>query len=953
MTRRQRSPFGELVYANRTARNLTQAALAGQLATAQSGSNTSGSVSRRTISNIERQYSPDEPWSFNQQATVDILATLFGFAPGSPEWNEFQAAAHATRTFSFAARGNADVNAFVSAGRESQLERVNAALDQVAHGQHGVLLLAAEGGAGKTTMLLHACRLAIDRHSNLAVAWGESRINGNPYQPFVEMTGACIGLQEHANAEHIVSPRNRVRLQERLPAALASLRADGQVFVDRFVPIDTMHLDQVPVPVALTLNDLQSAGRIPTDEQEFLERTWHAAASFAQAGPLVLVFDNLHLADEGTVALLIHLVRRLQESSVPILVLGTYRPFDLVPAAGTPAPPFAHALTEITHQVYDPVVNLESAIGGDEGRAYIEALVASRVQEAPASLVGDILALTEGLPLFADAVLRWYQQGGTVQMVTPADPLSRDATKAPLPAEIREVVADLFARLPPRHQSMLQAASVQDTPFSADVLQQVLGVERATLIEDLANYLSRRANVVEVAGTSIIANQKSYDYRFYHSMVRDFVYRNLADEQRRTLHRTTAQAMIGLWGDDTHNGAPRVGRQFELAGDMAAAARWYLRAGDYHLFRHEHRQATPFYQRVQDLDVAGDEPFVVAQARVGLGNCARGLGDLPQAQELLTEAGEIARQHEVPLAQANALTSLGMVAFDRGQMSVASANLQRAIGILRNLGNQTEVCRSLALLAHALQRQGRFDDARRAADEAMSLATELDNDGLYVHALVSLVDCLLAMGDIERANTLARQGYANAEEHGDAHRMALCALNLAHGLIEQDDADGAAQVLDQVFALRRVINGRMAGTALFERGLQRLRQGDLEGAEQALTESIALRHRHHQHSLVIANQVVLLQVAIARGDSTAVRELAQDIRPALSQNPEGFEHPIDLCLTLIEAGEYLGDTALVTEATHAGQALLRKRAALLADGHERRRYLEAAGSHRFLLAATL
>ena len=951
MTRRQRSPFGELVFAHRTARNLTREAMATDLAEASARSGLSGTVSERTLANVERQYGPNDPWSSIQQATVDILAEYFGYEEGSAEWSQFQAAAHTTRTIASATRREIETQTFVGAGRESQLARIDHALNDVARGHNGVLLLAAEGGAGKTTLLLHACRRAVERHANLAVLWGECTTQHLPFEPFTTMTSASLTLQEHASSEHVVSALNQLRLRERLPVALGNLASEGQVFIDRFVPIDNIDFDKLPTPLATTLSGRESAGRIPTDEQDFLDQSWKALTSYARSGPTVLVLDNLHLATEETVSLLLDIVRRLRGSFTPVLILGSYRPFDLMPTDEAPAPPFAQALPEIGRLFYAPVVNLETAIGGKAGRAYVEALLASRVQDAPESLADDVMSLTDGLPLFVEAVLRWYQQGEEREEVTPAAPLLWNELKATLPSEIGGVFNDLFMRLPERHRVMLQAASVQGATFSADVLQRVLAMARSTLIEELVDYLGKGANLVETAGSRIISNQKSYDYRFFHSQMADFIYRQIDAETLRDLHRATAIAMIDLWGVDTHNGAQLIARHLEHGGQPVEAGRWYLRAGDFHLFRHEHRQSAPFFQRVVDLGIVDDDPFVVAQAQVGLGNCARGLGNLPMAERLLTEARETAREHDAPLAEANALTSHGMVEFDLGNMEGAATRIRAAISILRHLDDHVEVCRATALLSHAVLAQGLLDAARETSDDATRMAAALGHDGLYVQALVAKMEYLLAMGKTQEAIDVARRGYEIADDLGDSHRMALCSINLAMGLLEIGRPDEAQRAIDRLFTLRQVINGRMLGSGLFVRGLIQLDDGQFEEAEQSIRDSLAMRRRHHQHALAIENLVALLQIATGRRDDETVARLAEEVRAALGdRGPDGIDEPFALFLALIDAGELLEDGEMVAESVEQGQAVLLERASGIANEDERRQYLSGRRSHRRLMS---
>jgi tetratricopeptide (TPR) repeat protein len=834
----------------------------------------------------------------------------------------------------------------VPAGREWHLQRLEHDIDALVSGRSGLLLVAGEGGSGKTALLVHAVRAAVERHDDLVVLWGSSSTESHPYQPMMQMTGAAMGMQEHASAEHLVSARNQQRLQERAAIIQQSLATDGRVLVDRLVPKGGREALGTELRQDLAPGAAGGITRTPTpDEYEFLEQGWLSLQRYATAGPVVMVLDNLHLADEGTASILVHLVRRLQHSAAPILVLGAYRPYELRPTTGGRLPPFAGALRELNHFVYDPVISLDTAVGVPHGRAYVAAAIEARVQDAAETLIDEVFALTKGLPLFVDAVLRWYQTGGPA-----TDPPWWENPAADLPAGIDTVVNDLLARLTPPHRQMLEAASVQGTVFSADVLQEVLGISRATLIDDLVTHLNDHARIVEQAGTRTIAGRKTFDFSFSHAPLRDFIHRQLHPTVRRELHRQTALAMIELWGDEPHQGAMHIARQFEQAGDLAQAAGWYLRAGDFHLFRHEHRQAIPFYQRIQDLEVLDVAPFFTVQAMVGLGNCARGLGDLALAQRELAAASTMASQERLPLVEANSLTSLGMVEFDLGQMREGSDHLARAVEIHRQAGERVEVCRSLSLLSHALHGQGRYDDALKAADEAMSLADELDREDLHVYGLVASAECLLTTGDPDGAIDLARRGQVIAEDHGDAHRLVLCALTEAYAWLEQEETARAAQALDQVLARRESINGRMLGAGWFGRGLAALQRGELDDARNLFQQSLELRERHQQEVLQTDSQAGLLRVAIATEDKDAIRTLADSIVRRIEQRgTDGLEQPAALFLALLAAGGALDDERLTAYARLTGQDLLWRRAELLEDPERRHRYLHQVRANRELM----
>lgn len=954
MAQRQRSPFGELVYRYRTGRNLTQAQLAVYIPLVHGSWSGSGYVSARTIASIEQRYRPDQEWSPNHASTVDILAWKFELQPDSPEMREFHDAANATRQtrsakWSSAAVETEDGTGFIAAGRELPLARLLAAVQNLKHGRPGMLMVGAEAGAGKSRLLAHVCQIAVESIPNLVVLWGTSTEGGRPYQPVVQMLELLVGQADDVPPGGFNTPTNARNIQSRLPTDDQDVPNDDRLLISNILSSPSPANMQPSPKLTRYLSAVGAINAPSTDAHDFAEQMWLSLVRYSQSGPVIVVWENLHHADDGTAGLLQHYLRRLRDTSAPVLILGSYRSFEVDPGNGQVPAPFANLLRDLPHATYDPVIDLNSAIGGVEGRAYVLALVDSRVQDAPHHVAEDVFRLTEGLPLLVEVALQWYVAEGAL-FTDAGDVLHWKQTPFPLPTEVRTVFDDVLADLGPEPLELLEQASVQGIVFSADVLQGVAGLTRQSLIARLDNLLSRRAHVVQPAVSRTIAGRRTYDYEFHHAMLGEYVYERLEPGNRQALHHRTAEAMLSVWGATAHNGAIHIARQYELAGDPANAAFWYLQAGDYHLFRHEHREAFKHYHHIQQMDATSIDPFVATQSLVGLGNCARGRGDLEAARRELLTARRRAKELDQQLVEANSLTSLAMVEFDAGRLEVGTANLAVAVELLMDLGNILEACRSLALLSHLLHGCGRYDEARARAYQAIELAESMGQESLRIYGFIALTDSLLALGNYEKVNDLMEGALETAIELGDTPRIVLCSLNESHASIELRELGRAKRALDRVFALEQTTNGRMIGAAHFDMGMILAEEHSFQTAREHFETSRQLRRQNHQWALLIDSEAALLRVAMVEGCHAEVTELSSALRTRIErQGADGVEHPARLFVALAQAGSLLEDLDLEDWALRSGRDFLLQRASWLSNEEERTAYLRSVPANLKLL----
>src|SRR5262249_52861466 len=209
------------------------------------------------------------------------------------------------------ARGEAggDGGAFV--GREAELEQLDRALGAALSGSGRLLMLAGEPGIGKTRTASEFAAHA--RSRGAGVLWGRcyETEGAPPYWPWLEALRSYLGGRDVARLG--VSP-----------GVLAELLPELRERLPRLEP-------------APEIADPKQA------RFRLLDTTTTLLIGAARTEPLVLILDDLHAADAGSLLLLEFVAHRLSEA--PLLVVGTFRDVEL-----TRGHPLSHTLAELTRE---------------------------------------------------------------------------------------------------------------------------------------------------------------------------------------------------------------------------------------------------------------------------------------------------------------------------------------------------------------------------------------------------------------------------------------------------------------------------------------------------------------------------------------------------------------------------------------------------------------------------
>src|SRR5918995_142712 len=437
-------------------------------------------------------------------------------------------------------------------------------------------------------------------------------------------------------------------------------------------------------------------------------REW--AAELADARPLILVFEDVHWAEEPLLELIEHLAERVKESPLLILCLARPELLDIRPSWGGGR--LRAAATEL------------EPLAPEESEELLDALLADR--ELSTSERKTLLEKTEGNPLFVEETTRMLLEGGT--------------SSKRIPDTLQAMIAARIDRLRRNEKRLLQRASVIGRIFWEGAVAHLL-----PQIEDLEPV-------------------------FDDLLIRDVAYAGLAKGSRAELHQQVADWLHEVAGEELveirayhldHAATLLEELDGEAPEELATRAAGALeKAGRRALAQEANQAARRLLVRSVELEPTLQRRFLAARA-------ARRLADLPaQAVEMervfadATEAGDVR-------LQGLALTALAENALLRDADLPRGRELVEQALVLLDDAKPEDRIEALATRARIGWWLGDLDDDERWNMKALEVAREIGRKDLEASAADELASSAIARLDLDRATRLSAEALELAEESGN------------------------------------------------------------------------------------------------------------------------------------------------------------------------------------------
>jgi class 3 adenylate cyclase/tetratricopeptide (TPR) repeat protein len=601
-------------------------------------------------------------------------------------------------------------------GRDRELSVLRDALERARDDRKPQLVtLVGSPGIGKSRLVYELFKL-IEQGAWGLVFWRHGRSlpygEGVSFWAFAEMVKAQAGILETDSDE---------RAADKLGPAVSQLLGDET---------EAQWIESHLRPLV----GLEAERELRADHRSEAFAAWRRfLEALAEHRPLVLVFEDLHFADEGMLDFVDYLVDWAGE--VPLLVIATARPELLDRRPG-----WGGGKVNATTLALSPMSD-------DETTRLVHALLDRPVLAA--DVQQELLERAGGNPLYAEEFARL---------------LAERREPEQLPESVQGIIAARLDALSTAEKAVLHDAAVLGKVFWLGALEH-MGTDPRWTLEERLHGLERK-EFVRRERRSSVAGEAEYSFR--HLLVRDVAYGQIPRAGRADRHRRVAEWIRTLGRPDDH--AEMLAHHYlsalELAraagketGPLAEPARLALRdAGDRAFSLNAFEPARRFYEAALELWPEKDPERPPLLFRYGhalhLTGDERRIEVLEQVREGLLAIGDRARA-----AEADAL--LAEARWHRGESREVEAHLRRAEELVQGQPPSAAKARVLAQLSRYLALGGSTERALRTGRDALAMAEQLGLTELEAHALNNIALAKdnsgdpSAIADVERSIELA------------------------------------------------------------------------------------------------------------------------------------------------------------------------------------------------------
>ncbi len=642
-------------------------------------------------------------------------------------------------------------------GRAAELALLDGGVDALLAGDGRLFLLAGDPGIGKTRLADHLAARAAERGA--AVAWGGAWDGGGApaYWPWIQILRTL--------RPRIPPPDERLRrdLGVLWDAANADERAGADLEMERF-----RHFD------ALRAVLQAAAGR----------------------GPVVLVIDDLHAADRGSLLALHFLARQLR--ALPLLILATHR--------DPTEPELGELIARIAREAR--VLRL-SPFTEEEIRELL-----SDFDPVSGELASELLRATGGNPLFVDETLRLVRAGERV---------------ADVGAGAGAVIRERLDRIEPELRALLEAAAVLGRELRLAMLAEVLGSSLGDL--------ERRLRSQQLFG--IVARTGPGLLGFRHGLFREELYRALPPPRRRALHLAAGRTLAA----EPTEPAESVARHLLAAqpeGDASVAATWALSAAEIDMGALAFDRAVELFEgAVAALDRLPEDRPRRVDVRLRLAEALEKAGATERSRAVCREAAAEARE----IGDGPRLARAALCYGARIRIAFVDRTLIRLLEeALLLLGDREPSlrARALARLAAAEQPAPDPDLPVERARQAIELARTLGDPETTVATLHYAGSALADYAPAEERRALAEELIAQALGRGELALAQQGYARTAVDSIELCDFAGADFAIEAHERLGRALgHPRWRWRGAVMRSMRALIDGRWEASEAAREEAAA------------------------------------------------------------------------------------------------------------------
>lgn len=564
-------------------------------------------------------------------------------------------------------------------GRDAEIALVCERWKQVTEGGGQVMLLSGEAGIGKSRIIKQFRQHVKDQRHWCFLYYCSTHHQSSAFYPIIAQIEHNLGFD--------TSDTNETKLQK-LKNQLESLK----------IPSD----DNLPLYAFLL--GIKINGKLPEgNPQELKQKTIQALINFycilAKRAPTVMILEDIHWLDPSTFELLDLWIEQLQYERCYLIL--TFRPEFI--------PPWRH------HSYFTSLAL--NRLSRRESEAIIREITGGK--ELPAQVLDDIIAKTDGVPLFLEELTKTIVKSNLLQKVDGEYMLHHSIHRLTIPESLQD---SLMARLDQLEgaKELAQLAATVGRRFSHKLLLAASGLPETQFQSHIAKLLDAELIYKRGAPPDCI-------YEFKHALVQDIAYQTLLKSTRLFYHQRIAQLMEKQFSEQVEKNPELLAHHYTEAQLADKAVTLWHQAGQKAVSRSENMEAIDHLQR--GLHMLGQLPESKECAKRELElqitlavplTSVKGYAS-PEVRKTYTRARELCIQIGDTPQQFPALYGMWRYYFMRAEYTTAEELSKQLVEIANQSENLAFSAAAPRSMAASCFYQGRQEESRKYLERVISL----------------------------------------------------------------------------------------------------------------------------------------------------------------------------------------------------------------------------------------
>jgi class 3 adenylate cyclase/tetratricopeptide (TPR) repeat protein len=688
-------------------------------------------------------------------------------------------------------------------GREAHLALLKECLRNLDAGMGSMIAITGEAGLGKSSLITEVKKPEEGAHHSWLKGDSLSYTHSTSYYPWRQIIRQSVEAQEN------------------------DLPADVRQKLSYSCDCCTLPGGDIPFLEAMLAVESEESAKVVMGYQgdaltrRMIDATRGFLCGLAMANPRVIVFDDLHWADEASLQLL-QAVADLSTNH-PILFVCMLRPdqdaasWSSIQQIGEKLRENFHSMTLAPLQTEQTSTLLENLLGR---------------QGLPAFIRDIIIAKAEGNPFFVEEIIRSLIETRQIVRENSHWRAVSDSANIALPTTLRGVLSARIDRLPEISKYVLQNAAVVGRSFDLRVLRRLI-----SLNEELNTQIQYLMDV------SLIESWLN-EYAFRHVLIQESAYESILLKSRAGLHRQIGEIMEELHADRIEEFAPLLAHHFYAAQDGRSlqydilsgekAARLFANAeaithfqralevarrqnADLNQIRYlfselgrvlelsgRYTEALDNYDAWQEYGRSrGDRSIKMSalMAKAPLYSIFTPLHDSAMSERLLVQALEISQEIGDRAAQARLSWNLMLNYLFAKQLDQALEHGERALSLARGSEDREQLAYVLNDLCRLYTCRGEFEKAYGVIEEARALWRSLDNEVMLADSLGSEAEARFNAGQFERSIQRSREALQITERIENYWGQSYDKMLMSFVLLERADLGQGIQLAEQSIQL--------------------------------------------------------------------------------------------------------------------------------------------------------